>query len=330
MTLTSTRAPSVDDERELQEVLGDLSMDPPRLSPKWLYDDVGSALFEAITRLEGYAITRSELAMLGGGGASIARGLPADATVVELGIGSPAKACLLLAAMDQPRRFIGVDVSEVALKGAVRGVGDAFPALAVEGWSLDFTRPAGLRRQLETLAQGGPIVVFFPGSTIGNFEPAGAAAFLSDLADCIPDGTPLLLGVDLVKPAERLQLAYDDPAGVTAAFNRNALAHLNARFGGDFDPRAWRHEARWNSSLKRVEMWLVAEGDQHVKLGGAELSFADGAGIHTESSHKFDRAQVEALALESGWHRERWWVDEEAGFAEVLLVRGAEQGPANT
>lgn len=320
-------AEALDLHRELQEVLAGLAMDPPRLSPRWLYDAVGSALFEAITRLAVYRITRSELVLLTDLGPEIAQALPAEATVVELGIGSPAKARLLLAAMDRPRRFIGVDVSSVALAAAVRGLSDAFPGLAVDGWGLDFTQPAELRRQFDLLVPKGPLVVFFPGSTLGNFDPAESKAFLAGIAECVPAGTPLVLGADLVKPAARLELAYDDPAGTTAAFNRNALVHLNARFNGTFDPRAWRHEARWRPALRRVEMWLVAVGDQRVRLGDTELFFADGTGIHTESSHKFDRDHLTSLAQASGWQIEAWWEDEDAAFAEVLLVRGHEAPP---
>lgn len=318
---TTTSPPGADTTDEaLREVLAGLRRTPPSLSPRWLYDPVGSALFEAITRLAEYGVFRVEMELLSTVAEAIGQELPAGAAVVELGIGSPAKARLLLSELRAPREFVGVDVSRAALALAVEGIESAFPGLPVAGWPLDFTEPEPLGARLQELSATGPVVVFFPGSTIGNFDPAAAAGLLAGLAARVPGGTSLILGLDLVKSQEALLLAYDDPAGVTAAFNRNALAHLNARFGFGFDPRAWRHEARWNAMLMRVEMWLVAERDETIDVGGVSMVLPAGTELHTESSHKYDRARVDGLAAAAGWECARWWEHETGGFALAQLV----------
>ncbi|MDH5671049.1 MAG: L-histidine N(alpha)-methyltransferase [Myxococcales bacterium] len=314
---------------ELAGVLQGLRGKPPRLSPRWFYDALGSALFEAITRLDGYYLTGCELEILEGParelGASLAEGL----AVVELGSGSADKIARLLPGLRAPRAFHPVDVSRAALRVTERQLRAAFPDLPVEGLQADFGARARMQPLLRSLAEQGPLLLFFPGSTVGNLERDQAVALLHDLATAVPAGTPLLLGVDLVKPWSLLEDAYDDPAGVTAAFNRNALCHLNARFGSDFQPRRFRHEARWNEGHQRVEMWLCSDGEQTVKFGDARLHFREGVDIHTESSHKYDRRRVQQLAARAGWHLTAWITDTRGYFAEALLLRTADTDHAS-
>lgn len=306
---------------ELGEVLRGLRSTPPRVSPRWFYDALGSALFEAITRVDAYYPTRCEIELLELHAAAIGRSLPPGLAVVELGSGSAEKVGRMLPLLREPRAYHPIDVSQAALDATAREIEAVAPGLWIESLHGDFTRPDQVRPLLERVASEGPVLLFFPGSTIGNFDDAQASRLLAGLGEAVPAGTPFLLGADLIKPRALLEAAYDDPAGVTAAFNRNMLSHLNRRFGADFDPRRWRHEARWVPERHRVEMWLRSRGRQCVHVGPASLEFADGDGIHTESSHKWDRARIEALAASSGWRVEDCWTDSRSWFAEVLLRR---------
>ena len=306
---------------DLVEVVASLSEDPPQLSPVWFYDAVGSALFEAITRLPDYAVTRGELALLQEQGTALGAALPRGAMLVELGAGSGAKARLLLAALRAPVGYLAIDVSHAALEATLTTVRESFPTLVTRGWCADFTHLESHPGELLRRAAGGPAVLFFPGSTLGNFGTEDACSLLDRLAREVPAGTRLLVGLDLVKPKAQLLRAYDDPVGVTAAFNRNALAHLNARFDAGFDPAAWRHEARWDAAGRRVQMYLVAERHQRIRLGEVDIDLPAGTAIHTEDSHKFERGPFEELAQNAGWDLDGWWEEPESAFAEALLVR---------
>ena len=312
----STRDP------ELTELLSGLRASPPRVSPRWFYDALGSALFDAITRLDEYYPTRCELEILDAHAARLGARLPSGLAVVELGSGSAEKIGRLLPRLRAARAYHPVDVSRAALDATAQAVRGVAPALRVDGLLGDFTDAAAMRALLEQVGRAGPLLLFFPGSTIGNFDADHAARLLAGLADAVPEGTPLLLGVDLVKEQHLLEAAYDDAVGVTAAFNRNLLRHLNVRFSSDFEPGRWRHEARWVTEKRRVEMWLVSEGRQVVRLGDDELVFDDGEGIHTESSHKWCAQSVTELVGAAGWRVEEWLTDRRGWFAETLLVRG--------
>ncbi|MCB9914007.1 MAG: L-histidine N(alpha)-methyltransferase [Planctomycetes bacterium] len=318
MTTTRDRTRCSD---ELRDVLTGLRADPPRLAPRWFYDDLGSALYEAITRLPEYYPTRAELELLRVHGAEIAARLPRGARLVELGSGSAEKASLLLAPMAAPESYRPVDVSAAALAETVRAARARFPALDVRPHRASFADARAFGALLDELAGDAPLVLYFSGSTLGNFERAAAAAWMRELAQHVPAGTRFLLGLDLVKAERRLVDAYDDGTGVTAAFNRNALAHLNRRFGADFAPARWRHEAVWNAERQRIEMWLRTDAPQVVHVGDERLVFDAGDGIHTESSHKWTRAAVERLIEGSPWRLDGWWTDPRGDFAEALLVR---------
>lgn len=305
---------------DLAEVLQGLRSSPPTISPRWFYDSLGSALFEAITRLEEYYLTRCELEILEARNEEIGARLPDDLAVVELGCGSAEKIGRLLPGLRAPRAFHPVDVSRAALRSTERALRSTFPELRIEGLLADFGARERMRALFESVAADGPLLLFFPGSTLGNLTPEHARAFLDDLATALPPETPFLLGVDLVKEPAILEAAYDDPVGVTAAFNRNVLSHLNARFDSDFDPSRWRHEARWDAARHRVEMWLRSEGPQDVQFGDIRLHFGDGAGIHTESSHKWDRERLRELAAHAGWRLQSWMTDSRGWFAQALFV----------
>ena len=309
------------DDAQMQQVIEGLQSDPPQISPRWFYDDVGSALFETITRVPEYYPTRCEIEILKQYSGDIASALPSGLAVVELGSGSARKVGQLLPELSEPRSYHPVDVSRAALDATATEIAAILPDLVVDGLCTDFTHPQKLGALLSDIVDDGPVLLFFPGSTIGNFDDDEAANLLTRLHRWLPVGTPFVLGVDLVKDPDILETAYNDPIGVTAAFNRNLLAHLNRQFGADFNPEQWRHEAVWVPDHHRVEMWLRSCGDQTVHFGDTTLTFQDGDGIHTESCHKWDRPRLQTLAETSGWSLQQSWTDSQRWFAEVLLVR---------
>ena len=308
---------------ELLSVLRGLAADPPHVSPRWFYDALGSALFTAITQLPEYYPTRTELGIFAHSGAAMAQMLGPGLTIVELGSGSGEKIGNLLRHLATPRAYHPIDISRAALQETERAVRAAHPSLEVEGLVGDFTSPTSLDRLCAPLASRAPLLVFFPGGTLGNFHPSEATALLAAVSRRLPAGTALLLGVDQVKPPHLIEAAYDDSVGLTAAFNRNLLAHLNRRFGSDFDPRAWRHVARYDQTLRRVEMWLVSERNQVVSFGGEQLRFTAGARIHTENSYKYDRERLHAVATPAGFQLEATWTDPQGWFCEALLRASA-------
>lgn len=311
-------------ESELAEVLAGLREVPPKISPRWFYDEVGSALYTAITRLPEYYPTRAELALLEEHGEGIAAELPVGAALVELGSGSAAKASLLLDRIEDPSAYHPLDVSPTALEATVEEARERFPRLEVRGHAVSFAEPRDLGPLLRSLAQEQALVLYFSGSTISNFTREEATALLSRIAGYVPASTAFLLGIDLIKPVERLLRAYDDPVGVTAAFNRNALAHLNRHLGSDFHPERWEHEAVWNETQARVEMWLRAREPEVISLGAEQFTFPVGARLHTEDSHKWSRPRVEELIAPTPWRLTGWWTDAAEDFGEALLVRDSD------
>ena len=291
---------------------------PKSLPPRWFYDALGSALFEAICRLPWYRITRAELSLLSRHGGEIAARFGAQASIVELGVGSGEKLSTLVAAV-APRplpRVHLIDVSPRALEMA------AAVLAPYEGLSI-VTHEATYEEGLERAAadRWGRQVVLFLGSNLGNFDPAAAAGLVFRIAALSRPGDLLLLGLDLVKPEGELRLAYDDPLGVTAAFNKNVLQRMNAELGAEFDLAAFAHEARWDPAAGRVEMHLVSLRPQEVRVPGARLSvrFDRGESIWTESSYKFDLERIQALAREAGLTIDAQWTDPDAAFALTLL-----------
>ena len=318
-----------------REVLRGLRAAPPTLPFTYFYDAVGSALFDRITALGAYYPTRTETAILREHGAAMAALVPDGAALVEYGAGSLVKTRLLLDHLPRVGAYVPLDVSREHLLAAADRLAADYPHLRVEPLVADYTVPV----VLDGLDAGdaAPRVLFFPGSTIGNFSPEGAVALLRRMADTAgPDGR-LILGVDLRKDRETLEAAYDDPEGVTAAFNRNLLVRLNRDLGATFDMGdgpdgrpVWRHRAVWmpdaaeigGEPVGRVEMHLVATGAQTVEVAGERFTFAAGESIHTESAHKYTPGGIDALALAGGWRVTDRWLDAEARYSVQHLVRG--------
>jgi L-histidine N-alpha-methyltransferase len=300
------------------DVLRGLTATPKWLPPKWFYDDAGSALFEEITRLPEYYPTRREREVLATYASDIAAQTQAR-MLVELGAGSAEKTRLLLDALQVEgtlEHFVPVDVSDSALIDAATAVAEEYPDLEVHGVVADF------EAHLELLPTGEHRLVAFLGGTIGNFEPAPRADFLSRVAESLRPGDSFLLGTDLVKDPDRLVRAYDDAAGVTARFNLNVLAVVNRELGADFDLSAFAHVALWNSEQQWIEMRLRSTRAQavHVKALDLDVSFAAGETMRTEISAKFTRARVEHEFAAAGLRLASWWTDQAGDYAVSLGV----------
>jgi L-histidine N-alpha-methyltransferase len=321
LTLTDHLGP-VDAGAALRaDALAGLTTRPKTLPPRWFYDQRGSELFDEITRLPEYYPTRTERALLAAHAGEIATDSAAD-TLVELGSGTSDKTRLLLGALADAgtlRRFVPVDVDPSVLRAAGTAITAEHPDLAVEAVVADFTT------HLEELPRGGRRLVAFLGSTIGNLEPGPRAAFLASLAGTLGPGDSFLLGTDLVKDADRLVRAYDDPTGVTAAFNRNVLAVLDRELDADFDLDAFEHVALWDEEREWIEMRLRSRRAQVVHLGALDLDVAFDAGeeLRTEVSAKFRRAGVEQELAAAGLQLRHWWTDEAGDFALSLSTPAA-------
>jgi L-histidine Nalpha-methyltransferase len=290
------------------EILAGLTASPKRLSPKYLYDEQGSRLFDEICTLPEYYPTRTELALLREHAAEIAGLVGAHAEIVELGAGSSVKARLLLGCLHEPTRYLPVDISAAYLAQQAQDVAAAFPEVAVHPLVADFTAPFSLPRSVSRQRA----LVFFPGSTIGNLSRQRAGALLRSLAKRI--GGALLLGVDICHDAEVLHAAYNDARGVTAAFNMNLLTRLNRELGADFDLDCFEHDAVYEDVRARIEMRIVSMRAQTVTVGGIPIPFRKGEHIVSEHSHKYSLDRLASIARSSGWRLERCWADREARF----------------
>ncbi|KOU48977.1 histidyl-tRNA synthetase [Streptomyces sp. WM6378] len=299
------------------DVLHGLSLTPKSLPPKWFYDARGSDLFEEITRLPDYYPTRAEREILTDRAAEIAAATGAH-TLVELGSGSSEKTRLLLDALPAPLTYIPVDVSESALAGAAEGLLADHPGLRVHALIADFTQV------LELPEAPGPRLVAFLGGTIGNLLPAERAEFLTSVRKLMAPGDSLLIGTDLVKEESVLVRAYDDPTGVTAAFNKNVLSVIDRELGADFDPDDFDHVALWNREEEWIEMRLRARRDVTVKIPELDLvvSFTAGEELRTEVSAKFRETGVRAELTSAGFVPSRWWTDAAGRFALSLATAG--------
>ncbi|MBL6457886.1 L-histidine N(alpha)-methyltransferase [Belnapia sp. T6] len=299
----------------IADALAGLTAPRKTLPCKWLYDVEGCRLFEAITRLPEYYPTRTEIGILTDQGAAIGAAVGPGRAVVEFGPGDGEKAALLLGMLVRPAAYVPVDIAPEWLEGAANRVSLARPGLPVLPVVADFTASFPLPARIGAA----PRLGFFPGSTIGNFEPEGAVAFLRRARVTLGPGARMLLGADLVKSPAVLEAAYDDAAGVTAAFDLNLLHRLNREAGADFDPGAFRHRAVWNEELERIEMHLVSERAQVVHLAGRAIPFAAGETIHTESSHKYRPERLAELAGAAGWRVAQRWTDPDSLFGLWLL-----------
>jgi|SRR5579859_4851831 len=297
------------------DVVTGLSAARKTLPSKYFYDAEGSRLFEAICDLPEYYLTRTEMTLLREVVPEIAERLPPGATLVEFGSGASVKTRLLLDAASHLAAYVPIDISHSALALAAQAIRADYPSLAVIPIPADFTRPLSLPRSVRQR----PVVGFFPGSTIGNFTPGEAVELLRRARIMLGDNARFILGADLVKPLEQLIPAYDDFRGVTAAFNRNLLVRINRELGADFDPQAFHHRALWNTEESRIEMHLVSDRIQTVRLGDLTVAFAEGETIHTENSYKFTPDRLAEIAERAGWQVDELWASDELPFGIALL-----------
>jgi dimethylhistidine N-methyltransferase len=295
---------------EREQLVAGLSARSATLSSKYFYDALGSHLFDAITRLPEYYPTRTEAAIFARHKASIAAAIGTGRTLIDLGAGNCAKAAALFDIL-RPAQYVAVDISEDYLRDAVASLQHRHPDIAMTAVGMDMS--AGVALTASVPAPGR--LFFYPGSSIGNFTPAEAATFLAGLREQCEDDGGLLIGVDLVKPKSVIDAAYDDTLGVTAAFNLNALNHVNAVLGSNFDVREWRHIAFFEPDLSRVEMHLETRLDVEVRWPGGARRFEAGERIHTENSYKYRLEQFSAILREAGFANVQSWTDQRHWFA---------------
>ncbi len=300
-----------------EDVWAGLAQPQKSLPCKYFYDARGSALFEAICDLPEYYPTRTELSIMEAHAAAMAERLGPQCLLVEYGSGSSRKTRLLLDRLRDPAGYVPIDISPAALTDSTRAVAARYPALEVLPVCADYTAPFEVPHPRGPVRRRG---VYFPGSTIGNFTPPQAQRFLARMARVAGDAGVLLIGVDLRKDRATLESAYDDAAGVTAAFNRNLLVRINRELGGDFDLANFVHRARWDEAAGRVEMHLVARAPQTVRVAGRAFPFAAGETIHTENSYKYDVAHFAALSAGVGLVVREVWTDPEQRFSVQLLA----------
>ena len=300
------------------DVLNGLKQFAKRLPSKYFYDERGSQLFDDICELPEYYPTRTEMALLRTISSEVSELVGEGATVIEFGSGSSTKIRILLDALDDPSAYVPVDISREHLLISAKDLADSYPTLRVVPVCADYTQPFDVPEIAGEKVRAG----FFPGSTIGNFARPDAISFLRTAASDLGYNSALLIGVDLRKDVTRLHAAYNDKAGVTAAFNLNVLERINRELGGNFDLDTFAHEARWVPEPGRIEMHLVSEKMQDVTLGGETFHFKAGESIHTEDSYKYDVAGFKALAAEAGWDSIECWIDPDELFSIHLLRVG--------
>ena len=302
----------------LEEVLAGLRQPVKRLPSKYFYDERGSQLFDDICELPEYYPTRTEMALLRDISADVAALVGEGATVIEFGSGSSTKIRILLDALDSPLAYVPVDISREHLLMSAKGLAGNYPDLRVVPVCADYTQPFEVPQIDGEKVRAG----FFPGSTIGNFTRSEAISFLQAAATDLGHNNGLLIGVDLRKDVKTLHAAYNDSAGVTAAFNLNLLHRINREIGGDFDIDSFAHDARWVPEFGRIEMHLVSVCAQTVSIGGESFEFKSGESIHTEDSRKYDVEGFKDLAREAGWNSIDCWTDPDDLFS-IHLVRVA-------
>lgn len=299
------------------DVIAGLSRPHKALPPKYFYDGRGSRLFEAICKTPEYYPTRAETALMIAHAREMARHLGPHSTVIEFGSGSGRKTRILVDALD-PVAYVPIDIARDQLRETAGAFASEYPGLAVHAVCADYSRPLALPRLAPRKARRR--VIYFPGSTIGNFTVAEAAVFLVNARTLAGPGGAMLVGVDLKKDVARLNAAYNDAAGITAEFNLNLLRRVNRELGGDFDPSAFRHHAFYHAARGRIEMHLVSLKEQRVRIGGRAFHFRGGESIHTENSCKYSVDEFRRLAAGAGFDPAACWMDPERLFAVHCLT----------
>lgn len=298
----------VNQERERASLIEGLIASPAHIEPKYFYDPLGCALYAAICQLDEYYPTRTELSIFQQYRDEISARVGICGTLVDLGAGDCCKGMAWLPFI-RPKRYLAVDIAGPSLATALSNMAPEFPEIEMVGLVTDFSQELVIPPELLSA----PTTLFYPGSSIGNFAPAEAIRFLAQMRRYTVGGG-LLIGVDAKKDKRRLDAAYDDALGVTAAFNLNALRHINRFIGADFDEAHWRHVGAYNEALGRIEMHLESACDQSVMIGGTQRTFARGERIHSENSYKYSRAQFESMLREAGFSEVEVWSDSAQAF----------------
>ncbi|KNH30649.1 MULTISPECIES: L-histidine N(alpha)-methyltransferase [Exiguobacterium] len=298
------------------EVIEGLMREQKVLPAKYFYDHIGSQLFEQITQQPEYYPTRTELAILEQHRAEIARSIGDVHTLIEYGSGSSRKIQMLLETFTHLDTYMPIDISKDFLMESARQLSERYPALHIKAVCGDYSQSISL-----PVEEAQKRVIFFPGSTIGNFEPEEAMRFLRHSSRILETGDGFLIGVDLKKSVDVLERAYNDVAGVTAAFNLNMLTHLNQMLEGTFDVTRFEHHAFYNEEKGRIEMHLRSQLDQLVQVGDVTVPFKQGETIHTENSYKYSKEEFETLALKSGFHPVNCWIDDDERFSVHYLEK---------
>lgn len=298
------------------EVIEGLMREQKVLPAKYFYDHIGSQLFEQITQQPEYYPTRTELAILEQHRAEIARSIGDVHTLIEYGSGSSRKIQMLLETFTHLDTYMPIDISKDFLMESARQLSERYPALHIKAVCGDYSQSISL-----PVEKSQKRVIFFPGSTIGNFEPEEAMRFLRHSSRILETGDGFLIGVDLKKSVDVLERAYNDAAGVTAAFNLNMLTHLNQMLEGTFDVTRFEHHAFYNEEKGRIEMHLRSQLDQLVQVGDVTVPFKQGETVHTENSYKYSKEEFETLARQSGFHSVNCWIDDDERFSVHYLEK---------
>lgn len=303
-------------DRLMADLLAGLRMAPKQLSPVWFYDEIGSQLFERICRLPEYYLTRTELSIMHRYADDMARHIGPNAALIEPGSGSSEKTRLLLDRLQSPSSYVPIDISKDFLLQSAKTLAQDYPGLRIVPVAADFTAPFELPVQVSWAQRR---VVYFPGSTLGNFEPEQAQRMLSTMRGIIGRQGAILIGIDLKKDPDVLFHAYNDAEGVTAQFNINALRHINRKLGADFDLTAFEHRAVWVEAQSRIEMHLVSQRDQSVRLGTQRIEFQRSEYLRTECSHKYTLESFAEMARAAELSVAKIWTDEKRWFSVQLL-----------
>ena len=318
--VTAIKQSNITDTEFLNDVISGLTQQQKTLPCKYFYDDKGAALFEQITSLQEYYVTRTELSILEQYSQSIAQMLPENLSIIEPGCGSGKKVAYLLAHMANVKTFVPFEISEEMLSYSLAHLSPLFPDLAISPLLGDFTHSQMVKQLTkDTALDSQTNLVYFPGSTLGNFAPVKAIEIMNNFHRLCGVNGYVLIGVDLVKERQVLLNAYNDKAGVTAAFNKNLLQRINNELNGTFNIDNFSHESRFNEQHSRIEMHLVSNCNQSVVINDQQIDFIEGESIHTENSHKYTLESFKQLAAQANLKLEQTWQDDSNYFALCLL-----------
>lgn len=300
----------------LNHAIEGLSKKDKKLNPKWFYDNEGSKIFEQITRLDEYYVTRTEIDILKKNQDEISNYIGEHATIIEPGAGASEKIKILIQSLKKPELYVPSDISETYIKDVAKKLEKALPNIKIEPWAFDFQSNEKIPNHIYEKKN---LTTFFPGSTIGNFEPSDAINFLKKVKNQFCSDK-IVIGVDLIKEKEILEKAYNDGLGITSKFNKNILRRMNKELNANFNLDFFKHDAVFNEKKSRIEMHLVSQKKQHVNIGQTSFLFHDQEIIHTESSYKYSLDTFKNLAKDAGWSIAKVWVDKNKLFSVQFLT----------